>query len=96
MKGIQGNGTGLYSNYPEKRHPFIKEIIGKPLDFTKKYYNASIKVVKIDIDTNKPLKIYDSISQAARAVERNKTGIIDCIAGQTKTCGGFKWEKLKI
>lgn len=94
MKGIQGGGTSLVEGYPENKHLFTKECEKVPFLYNT-YYKQPIKVIKIECTTNKVLKIYNSIREAGRDINKNFKGIQRCLEGTQKTCGGFKWEYLK-
>ena len=94
MKGIQGSGTSLIEDYPIKQHPFKKQIEIAPLLYNT-FYSQPKKVIKIDVFSNKVLKIYKSIADAAKDIERDRKGIHNCLIGEQKTSGGFKWEYLK-
>ena len=54
-------------------------------------YSSKKKVHQIDINTNKIIKEFVSISDAAIAVGGNHSCISQCISGKYKTCYGFKW-----
>lgn len=36
--------------------------------------------------------IYNSIGEAAKAINRSISSLSNCLAGRTKTCGGYHWE----
>ena len=50
------------------------------------------KIIKIDLQTQEILDIYESISAAARAVQCNPSCISRVCSGEKKTCCGFKWK----
>jgi group I intron endonuclease len=50
------------------------------------------KVMQIDIITNKTIKEFDSIIEAAKECTCSATKISDCCKGKRKTTGGFKWK----
>lgn len=50
------------------------------------------KVLKIDLQTQEILDIYESISAAARAVQCNSSSISRVCSGEKKTCCGFGWK----
>lgn len=52
----------------------------------------SMMVVQIDKNTDNIINIWDSISDASRALNINRGAISYCCNGYTKTSGGFKWE----
>jgi len=94
MKGIQGSGTSLVEGYPEKKHPFTKQCEKVPFLYNR-IFKQAMKVIKIDVTTNKVLKIYNSIREAGRNINKDPKGIQKCLSGEQKTCGGYKWEYLK-
>lgn len=53
----------------------------------------TIKVAQIDINTNKTLKIFNSITEASKAIgiSRQDIGIVS--RGIRKTAGGYKWKR---
>ena len=53
--------------------------------------SKSIPVLKIDIETGEVLEEYDSIRQAGKENYISYESIRLCIAGKSKTSGGFKW-----
>ena len=50
------------------------------------------KVAQIDIETNKIIKIYNSIKEAAEELNLDRGSISKCCHGLRKTVGGYKWE----
>ena len=94
MKRIQGSGTSLIDDYPIKKHTFLNKTENTPLLYNT-FYSQPIKVIKIDNITNKVLKIYKSITDAANNVEIDRKGIYNCLNKKQRTSGGFKWEYLK-
>lgn len=40
--------------------------------------------------------IYDSIKEAAKAIGKSLCTLSNCLAGRTKTCGGFHWEFIEV
>lgn len=81
------------SNLPEvdhvdgnKEHNYINNLqwISKP-DNIKKAQNVKIKCVETGI-------VYPSVTEAASAVDRDKSAISNCLAGRIKTCGGYHWQ----
>ena len=54
--------------------------------------NGYKKVAKIDINTNKIIKIYDTIALAARENNCDNSGISKVCRKERNKCGGFKGE----
>ena len=52
----------------------------------------SKKVVQIDAITDKPIKVWDAMSDVSRALGIFKTNISSVCRGRAITAGGFKWE----
>lgn len=59
---------------------------------TTQIQSFSRKVAKIDITTNKIIKIYDTIALAARENNCDNSGISKVCRGLRNKCGGFKWQ----
>ena len=53
-------------------------------------YSQAKPVVQLDKNNNL-IRVYESISEAARQINRNVARIWKCINGKAKTCGGYKW-----
>lgn len=53
--------------------------------------NKAKKVLMIDIETNKTIRTFDSVSEAAGYLKVNRSNISACINGRRKTAYGFKW-----
>lgn len=53
---------------------------------------VGVKVQKLDLENN-VIATYDSISEAARSIERHPNTIAQCFKGKCQTAGGFKWRK---
>lgn len=56
-----------------------------------KEHNLSIKVCQLNKDTNKLIKVWDSMGEVRRELGLKHCGISDCCRGKQKTSGGFKW-----
>lgn len=54
---------------------------------------VGVRVQKLDLENN-IIAIYDSISEAARSIERHPNTIAQCFKGKCQTAGGFKWRKV--
>ena len=52
-----------------------------------------VKVLKIDIKTKKVIEKYNSIAEAARKNNLNKTNINSATKGLRKTCGNYIWRR---
>lgn len=39
--------------------------------------------------------VYESVSEAAKAIGITQGALSNCLAGRTKTCGGYHWEYIK-
>lgn len=50
------------------------------------------KVAKLDINTNKILKIYNSIDEASKDIGCHHNSITKVCKGNSKTCKGYKWK----
>jgi len=94
MKLNQGSGTSMVEDYPLRKHSFTKETENTPFLYNT-FLKEARKVLKIDAATNRILKIYKSITEAADSVNICRTGIQNCLKNEQKTAGGFKWEYLK-
>ena len=53
--------------------------------------NKAKEVLMIDIKTNKTIRTFDSVAQAAGDLKVNRSNISACINGRKKTAYGFKW-----
>ena len=53
------------------------------------------KIIQTDLFGN-AINIFDCIRDAARSLKISPSGITMCARGQLKTCGGFKWNYLKL
>lgn len=62
---------------------------------SKKAGKPKRKVVKINIENNKIIKIYDSISEASRENNISKGNIIQTCKGFRKHAGDFKWSYIE-
>lgn len=51
-----------------------------------------VKVIKLDKNTGKELKVYDSMTLAAKDISGNVTNITAVCRGKWKTYKGFKWK----
>ena len=60
----------------------------------KKKYNRSRKVCQLDIDTLETIKIFNSITEAAKILNLQKVTICGCCNGKYFHCGGYKWKHL--
>ena len=49
-------------------------------------------VIQIDIKTNKEIKKFNSIAEAASETNIGRTNIDKCCIGKNKTAGGYKWK----
>lgn len=66
-------------------NPLTKEQIEKSLNGYKK------QVYQIDINSNKIIQSFDSITSAANAINVDKAAITNCIKGKVKTSGRYRW-----
>lgn len=48
------------------------------------------KVIQFDLDMNE-IKCWDSLKDAAKAINRAQQNISRCCRGKCETCGGYKW-----
>ena len=94
MKGTQGSGTSLVEDYPIKQHPFNKNVENTPLLYNV-FFSQPRKIIKIDVTTNKTIKIYKSITDAANDIKKSRSEIHKYLKKIKKTIDGFKWEYLK-
>ena len=83
------NYTGNYQwRYVENIFPLkcYKKII---------QFNTKKVIQKIDINNNRVLNEYPSLSAAAKSNRISVGNISECCSGKRKTAGGFKWIKKK-
>lgn len=63
------------------------------------YKNMALRyqkpVVQVDLNSNKPVKVYSSIKDASNSIGGNRN-IVKVCRGQAKTCKGYKWEYIQI
>lgn len=52
------------------------------------------KVIQVQVEDNKEIRVWDSISDAARGVEISVSAICHALSGKLKTAKGFKWRYL--
>ena len=48
---------------------------------------------QLDSNTGRRIAIFRNKALAGKAVGTNTNSIVNCIAGRSMTCGGYKWEK---
>lgn len=56
------------------------------------YDKQSVKVCQYDLQDNL-LNTFDSISDAAKQTDTDRSSISSCLSGRSKTANGFKWKK---
>lgn len=56
------------------------------------YRSTHIKPVIQYLITGELVKEFESITQASKETRTSKTGICNCLAGKTKSSGGFRWQ----
>lgn len=49
------------------------------------------RVLQIDVKSNKPIKIFNSIKEASIALGCTVSNLSSCLNGKTKTAKGYKW-----
>ena len=63
------------------------------------YKNMALRyqkpVAQVDLNSNKPVKVYSSIKDASNSIGGNRN-IVKVCRGQAKTCKGYKWEYIQI
>lgn len=77
---------GCYSEETRKRISESKKGQGSGA-----YNPAARRVEQIDLKTNKVIKIWDCIKDAAAFLNINRTAIVQCCRGRVKTSAGFGW-----
>jgi len=53
--------------------------------------NKGKAVAQVDPKTDKIMKVYPTIMEAAKAIKRYNTAISNALYGKSKTCAGYKW-----
>lgn len=75
---------------PETRLKISNSQIGIPKENIIGIKNGhSVQLIKRDNITNKILGVYDTVTAASKSINNVPSSIGNCIAGRTKTAGGF-------
>ena len=48
-------------------------------------------VVMLTTDTNEPIAVFKSVTDAASFAYTSRTSIVNCLKGKTKSCVGYGW-----
>ena len=76
-----------YNNtYGNRMEKIIKGIIQN------ENHSQKVKIIMCDKNTEEPLKIFNSIGDAAREVNGSHSNIVACLNGRQKTSYGYKWK----
>lgn len=73
---------------------YKSEYHGEKISY-QKYHPKTKRVAQYDIITGKLIKIFNSTSEAIKALNINRSGIKDCCNGKQKTAYGYKWAYIK-
>ena len=90
------NNLEWVSSSENKKHAIKNNLWHSP---NKNLYGGNnpkaIKVIMIDKQTHKKIRIFDSIIDAAHYLGKNKSGaIVNCCKGNLKSAYGYVWEYL--
>jgi len=82
--------TSGYRNWKQKDIDRVKKTSPfNQLDWSEK---CKKQVIMLDKITEKPIKSFGSVSEAAYIIGVSQGSLSYCLTGRSKTCGGYKWK----